>query len=437
MKRILFALVLTITAARVAHAQFHDNGIFHAALSLPAQMVVATTTPAPVLFAQTNVIWRVALSLPASMVVVSTTDAPDVILRKTLTGSDVINLALGRPLGTKIDAKKEVLALDVMVGTATGADFPASRLVIYDTTNLAKDETAITKVLGKNTTLDWQSAYNGKSLDTGFGISKGTIDASGTAQNGISASSLLLAGTASCSHAAKTKAATAGAAGALYIEGHLTFVYTDTKGTHSFDGIVRGGSGKVSGVPLGFHSTANFAVQPVLKGTIVKKTLTGNELVNLSLGRPLTTKLNAKTEVLALNATFETHGQAPESQLVVYDTTKNGAAGISLVLAEYGTLDWQNAYFNATNSGFGVSTGSFAAGGDALNGVSASDFQGAGVASGKHLYLVTDPKASPLGTAALQGHLKFVYTDTKGTHNFDGIYLKGTGRVAGRPIGGF
>jgi hypothetical protein len=437
MKRILFTLLLTVAVARVSPAQFHNNGIFRETLSFPVQMVVAGTTAVPAVFQTTNVIWKVSLSLPVSMVVPSTTDAPDVILHKTLTGNDVINLALGRPLGSKVDAKKEVLALDVMVGTPTGAQFPTSQLVIYDTTKTPNDDTAITKVLGQNATLDWQTAFSGKTADTGFGITTGMLNASGTAQNGLSSSSLYAAGTASCAHTPTTTPAKAAATGALFIEGHLTFVCTDTKGTHTFDGIVQAGSIKVTGAPLGFYSTTGFAVMPGKQGTIVKKTVTGTDLVNLTLGRPLSTKLNAETEVLALNATFETHGQPPQSEVVIYDSTKNGAAGITQVLAAYGTLDWQNAYLNSTNSGFGVATGTIKAAGTAQNGLSDSDFQGAGAAAGKHLYIVHDANASPTATGVIQGHLKFVYTDATGTHNFDGIYLKGTGHVSGKPIGGY
>lgn len=436
MKQILSCLALLFASAQASHAQFHNNGIFRETLSFPVQMVVPGTTPVPALFQTTNVIWKVTLSLPVSMVVLGGVDA-DVIARKTLTGNDIVNLALGRPLGTKVDAKKEALALDVLLGTPIGAQFPVSRLVIYDTTNAQKDETAIVKVLAENTTLDWQTAYGGKTVDSGFGLTTGILKANGTAQNGISESTLLAGGTGSYAHTAKTTPSTASAAGALFIEGRLKFAYTDTKGTHTFDGFVTAGSGRLSGKPLGSYTTAGFMVAAGVQGTIVKKTVTGTDLVNLTLGRPLGTKLDTKKEVLAQNATFETHGQRSESQLVIFDTTKNGSAGISKVLAEYGTLDWQNAYGDFTNSGFGLATGTLLAGGTAQNGLSDSSFQGAGAASGKHLFSVGDKNASPVATAIIQGRLKFVYTDAKGAHNFDGIYVKGTGRVSGKPIGGY
>jgi hypothetical protein len=164
--------------------------------------------------------------------------------------------------------------------------------------------------------------------------------------------------------------------------------------------------------------------------------------VNLALGRPLGTKVDAKTEVLALNATFETSGTTPLSQLVIYDTTQNGQAGITKVLAQYGTLIFQNnATGNSINTGFGFSTGTLATSGSAQNGLFDSNFQGAGSGSGRHLrysgFEIVENSASPVGTAFLQGQLKFIYTDTKGTHNFDGIFVKGSGRVSGTPIGGY
>jgi len=199
-----------------------------------------------------------------------------------------------------------------------------------------------------------------------------------------------------------------------------------------------------------FHNTGVFAVtmnlpaQMVVVGvqsdTVTQITLNNTAIVNLALGRPINTKLNSKTEVLAAAATFESHSNAPQSQLIVYDPTQNGEAGVRVVVATLQTLDWQNAYENTINTGFGIATGTINAttlGNPAQNGFLISTFTGGGSGSGKHLFSVGDAKAAPKANITVHSHIKFVYTDSKGTHNFDGIIANGLGSLAGKPIGGW
>jgi len=201
-----------------------------------------------------------------------------------------------------------------------------------------------------------------------------------------------------------------------------------------------------------FHSPGVFRVQlslpaeMVVKGTganfdtIARITLNDADIVNLVFGRPLTTKVNAKTEVLAAEVWFESTNSAPRSQLIIYDTTQNGQAGVRAVVATLQTLEWQNAYENIVNSGFGMATGVINAttnGTPALNGFLASPFDGAGSGLGKHLFNVGDAHASPVASVSIHAHLNFVYTDTKGTHHFNGFVFAGTGSLSGPPIGGW
>jgi hypothetical protein len=187
-----------------------------------------------------------------------------------------VNLALGRKLGTKVDSKREVLALDVALGTGTSGQFPVSQLVIYDTTNPNKDDTAITKVLATNSTLDWRTTF-GTKVNSGFGLVTGTLSTSGSAQNGLTQSALMAAGTGSYSHSATSNDTNVTAVGAVFIEGELNFVYTDTKGTHNFNGIVVHGTGTLSGKPLGSYKTPGFVMTGGTSGTIIKKTVAGND----------------------------------------------------------------------------------------------------------------------------------------------------------------
>lgn len=195
-----------------------------------------------------------------------------------------------------------------------------------------------------------------------------------------------------------------------------------------------------------FKATLSLPAQMVVIGTgpdydkVVRKTLKNNDIINLALGRPLTTKVNVKTEVLAAAVSYESPTNAPVSQLVVYDPTQNGQAGVVTVVATLQTLEWQNAYGPGVNTGFGVASGTFLAttlGNPVENGFHASTFTGSGSGAGKHLYIVSDEKAAPVGTASIHSHLQFVYTDTQGTHDFDGYVVSGTARISGKPIGGW
>lgn len=195
-----------------------------------------------------------------------------------------------------------------------------------------------------------------------------------------------------------------------------------------------------------FNAKLTLPAQMVVVGTgpdydkVVRKTLKNNDLINLALGRPLSTKVNPKTEVLAAAVSYESASNAPLSQLIVYDPTQNGQAGVRTVVATLQSLEWQNAYGPSLNTGFGVASGTILAttlGNPAENGFLASAFSGGGTGAGKHLYIVGDEKASPVASVFIQSHLKFVYTDTQGTHSFDGFVVNGTARLSGKPIGGW
>ena len=56
---------------------------------------------------------------------------------------------------------------------------------------------------------------------------------------------------------------------------------------------------------------------PGPSGSVVKRTLGNNDVINLALGRPLTTKPDKKTEIVALAGDSTTPG--PESQIVVFN----------------------------------------------------------------------------------------------------------------------
>ncbi len=142
-------------------------------------------------------------------------------------------------------------------------------------------------------------------------------------------------------------------------------------------------------------------VNPEIDKVLTHK-LANNEIVNLALGRPLDTKVDKETEVLAAAVTFETEGQPPVSQLIVYDSTKTGQDGIVAVVGTMDMLEWQTAFLNKGRSGFGLARGKINAtthGTPAQNGFLESSVQGAGKCAGKFLFaLKDDSDASPKGS---------------------------------------
>jgi hypothetical protein len=194
-----------------------------------------------------------------------------------------------------------------------------------------------------------------------------------------------------------------------------------------------------------FKVAANVQVSMVIISTdgpdvIVKKALASSDFINLALGRPLGTKINPKTEVLAAAVTFETHGAPPLSKLIVCDPSQDGVNQVKTTIATLSELDFQNAYENRRNVGFGYGKGNIVAttlGDPAKNGFVASTFQVSGGGGGVHL----DPRqnnenARPIGSGNLQGPLKFIVTDKKNeTTTFNGIVTRGTFTLSGKTIG--
>jgi hypothetical protein len=187
-----------------------------------------------------------------------------------------------------------------------------------------------------------------------------------------------------------------------------------------------------------YNATFKAVLQMVTDDDVViTRKLGNNEIINLALGRPLTTKVDKKTEVLAGVGTYADH--ANESKLIVFDPSQNGVAQIKVVVATLSALEFNNAYLPSKSSGTGFGTATFAAttlGTPAQNGFLLSTIQGGGSGSGPHDPFVDgDHKIS--GKGDCHGRIKFNYTDGTGTHVFDGFVLKCQGKASGKAIGGF
>src|SRR5437868_1409131 len=114
-------------------------------------------------------VYKVSVKIVAGMVVPSMS-GPDAVVLKKLGNNDIVNLALGRPLGTKVDPKREMLA--------GAGDFeprmtntPNEKLIVFDPSQNGIAQ--VTATVAVATSLTYQGAEGSKA--TGFGFGSGTI----------------------------------------------------------------------------------------------------------------------------------------------------------------------------------------------------------------------------------------------------------------------
>jgi hypothetical protein len=152
----------------------------------------------------------------------------DQLVKTTLKEKDIVNLALGRPLGSKVDKNTEVLA--VALTTEGPSNAPLARLIVFDPsqTGIA----AVKAVVAKTTTLDFDFAPGGKGQGTVTAVVQETT--LGTpAQNALHPSTVLATGV--------------GTVGPLVVPG-LVKLKAVVNGRLSFNGIVKGQPTAVSGI---------------------------------------------------------------------------------------------------------------------------------------------------------------------------------------------
>lgn len=187
-----------------------------------------------------------------------------------------------------------------------------------------------------------------------------------------------------------------------------------------------------------YNATFKIALQMVTEDDVVlTRKLGNNEIINLALGRPLTTKVDKKTEVLAGVGSYADH--ANESKLIVFDPSQNGVAQVKATVATLTALEFSNAYLPSKSQGTGFGTAVFPAttlGSPGQNGFLLSTIQGGGSGSGPHDPFV-DGAHKISGKGDCHGRIKFNYTDGSGTHVFDGFVAKCQGKASGKAIGGF
>jgi hypothetical protein len=192
--------------------------------------LVMRSAPAPAV-ADTFVLFAASVTLP---VLFQTTDShgQQVIATKTLKTADIVNLALGRSLTTKLDKTTETLAFASDV-TTPGA---GSKLVVFNPTTqtiIATVFTTSTFVLLSNQDFSKNAAFSDVIVQkTGVGD---------PAHNGFQTTALAMAGTGK----------SAGSFAATSMGGSITIKFTDASNvTRTIDGLVVKGKLKASGKQL-------------------------------------------------------------------------------------------------------------------------------------------------------------------------------------------
>lgn len=177
-------------------------------------------------------VYKVAVSLPVIRIVNNGTI--NKLETKTLTANDVVNIALGKKLGTPLGT--------MVLAAASPEDFSQAKLIIYDL-----GTKTITKELVVLSSLDLDT-YAPASSERVFGFGTGPLSDTGPSTTAKFYPATLHAG-ASVSGSSDPIIFNPRLAGGLAsVHGRMTFDYTDAKSQAvHFDGIIVNGKLTVSG----------------------------------------------------------------------------------------------------------------------------------------------------------------------------------------------
>jgi hypothetical protein len=202
-----------------------------------------------------------------------------------------------------------------------------------------------------------------------------------------------------------------------------------------------------------FKVSVTAPLKYVIQGTstdkVVTKSLSANDFVNLSLGRPLGSPVDKEKEIPVLGFTFSGSldaDQRPTSpplvKLMIYDKTATGAARKVQEVATLTSIDYQKAFAGAGGKGIGICAGTInetpavvpAPGDPTKNKIFAANFTGAAmVTQGPGGFNTVESFA--LSVTSMTARLKILLTDKNGvTAPIDGYILKGAFKTAGKRI---
>jgi hypothetical protein len=181
------------------------------------------------------IVLPVKVSLPVQVV------TGNQIVKRTLKEKDLVNLALGRSLATKVDKNTEILAV------AVSADDEVGAVIVFDPSQNGLAQ--ITTTVGEPTSYDFEGAFLA-SGGQGHGIGIGTLvetTLGNPTQNALHATSLW--GAAAGKSSATRKASVKG-----IVAGRLRFTVTENGQTRTLAGFIIGGKIKVAGNFIGMYS---------------------------------------------------------------------------------------------------------------------------------------------------------------------------------------
>lgn len=186
-------------------------------------------------------IFKAAVTLPVSTVISQPSAPTDLFAARKLTSNDLINLALGRALGTKVDKNTEILA----VAFSYHENAQLSKLIVFDPSQngVAQVKATVAHV----TSIDLLQGYKSNG-EAGYAAGTATFDATQPAgPNGFLTSTLHGSGAGGGPFGFGQPEKGSGKA---VLTGRLQFNVNGTL----FDGIVLNGKAKASGKVLGVYS---------------------------------------------------------------------------------------------------------------------------------------------------------------------------------------
>jgi hypothetical protein len=170
---------------------------------------------------------------------------------------------------------------------------------------------------------------------------------------------------------------------------------------------------------------------------VVTRKLGDKDLINLTLGRPLGSKVDSKTEILAWAGTFEPlSSPTPFTRLIVFDPSQNGIAQVKATIARLQDLEYATAYLGAKSDRVG--TAAFViqpTAGGPPNALLGGTLHGTGAVSGGHLTEINGEFVPPneAGKGVIGGRMQF----RVGGADVDGFVVIGKAKVSGKLLGTF
>ncbi len=188
------------------------------------------------------VVYPVKVTLPVS--ILETSPGGDSIAKKTLKEKDLVNLALGRALGTKVDKNTEILALQA---ARYSNDAGEGRLVVFDPSENGMAQ--VTAVVAQPTSLDFDVAWieNGRRA---HGFVEGTFvetTLGDPSKYAIHATDVWIGGGGKGVGEKKPK-------GKLVIAGRMSFTNTEDGVTTTYAGFIGKAKAVIAGEPIGMFS---------------------------------------------------------------------------------------------------------------------------------------------------------------------------------------